>query len=119
MANSFITEFGKEQYITYINVDEKHFEVDIQIYRRPMTFWQRVACLFWDASYGQMIDRITLEREDFDIPHRDTKTIPSAQQIVDKAKAHTRTALLWYYDKKIKENRLKNLQKDIDKLLDV
>jgi hypothetical protein len=111
MRNSFITEFGKEKYVTYININKEYFEVDIQVYRRPIGFWQWFAWFFWEASYGEMLDEDLFGKEDFDAP------MPTAQQIIDKAKCYTNNAISRYYAKHIRENKLKNLKKDIDKLL--
>ena len=111
MRNSFITEYGKEKYITYIHIDEEQFQVDIAVYRRPIGFWQWVACILWDASCGEMLARDWFYKDDFNTP------MPTAQQIIDKAKYFTNNAISRYYDKHIRENHLKNLKKDIDKLL--
>ena len=114
MRNSFITDYGKERYITYINVNKEYFEVNISIYRRPIGFWQWFACIFWDASYGEMLDSELFCRDDFGV---NSNIIPTAQQIIDKAKSYTKSAILSYYAKHFRENKLKNLKKDIDKLL--
>ena len=111
MKNSFITNHGKEKYITYINIDEEEFQVDISVYRRPIGFWQWFACILWDASYGEMIEKESFYKDDFNTH------APTAQQIIDKAKCYTNNAIMRYYAKHIKEIRLKNLKKDIDKLL--
>lgn len=118
MRNSFITEYGKEKYITYINVNKEYFEVDIQVYCLPIGIWQWIACILWDASCGEMIDRVMLYKEDFDMdPNAVPTAMPTAQQIIDKAKEHTKSEIVRYYEKHIRENKLKNLQKDIDKHL--
>jgi hypothetical protein len=114
MRNSFITEYGKEKYITYIHVNEEYFEVEISVYRRPIGIWQWIACILWDASCGERLDGELLNRKSFDV---NSDTMPTAQQIIDKAKVYTNNAIWRYYEKHIRENKLKNLKKDIDKLL--
>ena len=108
MRNSFVTEHGKEKYITYINVNEEYFEVNISVYRRPIGFWQWVACILWDASYGEMVDSELFCRDNFGV---NSNVIPTAQQIIDKAKVYTNNAIMQYYAKHIREIKLKNLQK--------
>ena len=118
MKNSFITEYGKEKYITYIHVNEEYFEVEVSVYRRPIGIWQWIACILWDASYGERLDGELFGKEDFDIDLNAIPTaMPTAQQIIDKAKSFTKSAITQYYAKHIRENKLKNLKKDVDKLL--